>query len=652
MPDLSYLPAIYILSARLDDTQRLEVISNVKSKGCVIAPSPREASIFIGDVLGARRASLELKSLGIPTTDITKAKSLPTTGKILKVVKIEWYKQAVLEGVEVDIEDFVIYRGHFTGTQPCPKQTSSPAATRKRSSSPISAAAVEAEEHARRQAILQRAMADQMASNRPSAPGSRHWGHGPSQPKAKELSSSQIFKPPKLVHQQSTESHDEAEEIAENLPEMPLWVKNKELYSCTRLTPKSPPEENKPFIDALFKIRLNRILISDEVGVRAYSTAIASISAFPYPLTHISQLHSMPGCEKKIAALWYEFTHSDPPGRIEILDEIENSSYYKTLELFYNVWGAGAHSARNFYRLGFRDLDDLVEHHWKSLTRVQQIGVKYYEEFEIKIPRDEVVLIRDAIRDAARELLPGVEAAIVGGYRRGKELSNDVDILLTHPRVSKSRDVEELLIPLVDKLEADGLITHVLTIHTPSRHVANIQGDVFPKRSHHNFDGIPKVLCVWQQPDTNPWEDDEGDSQMGNMDASSRERRRNPNPHRRVDILFPPPRCAGSTLTSWSGANTFERDLRRYVKHKYFWKFSSEGITNRANGKRMAIGKESGEFIGLTEEQERNRKTIDDDVEKRERKEDGEWVGWEVEERKLFKVLELEWREPTERCTG
>ncbi|KAF3933204.1 hypothetical protein ABW20_dc0104854 [Dactylellina cionopaga] len=652
MPDLSNLPSIYVLPTRLDDKQRTDINSKLKSKGYRIASSPHDASIFVGDVLGAKRAALELRFLGLNTTDATAAKAVSASTKILQVLKFAWYKKAIIENGDVNVDDFIIYRGLYNSSNDTTTVPSAPPITpQKRSSSPTSPADQQSQDVARRESIMRRAM----AVTHPTIPGTRHLRHNPtlSQP-----SSSQTFKRPKLLSQESTESHEEAELLAANLPQTPQWVLDKQKYSCTRSTPAAT--HNKDFLDALFKIRLNRLMISDDVGVRAYSTAIASISALPYEITHISQIRALPGCENKFAALWHEFTHSEPPGKIEALDEIENSGYFKTLELFYNIWGAGAHSARNFYRLGFRDLDDLVEHHWTHLTRVQQIGVKYYDEFEVKIPRDEVISIRDAVQEHARKLLPGIEAAIVGGFRRGKDLSNDVDILITHPRISKSREVEELLVPLVDLLEERGLITHVLTIHQPSRFVANTAGEVLGKRSHHNFDGIPKVLCVWQQPDDEEEqnEDEEGDSQMGGMgenrdgSGAKKKRRKNPNLHRRVDILFPPPRCAGSTLTSWSGATTFERDLRRYVKDANYWKFSSEGITDRATGKRVPVGNEKGEFIGLTEAEQKDRVRVDDNVGKRERRKDGEWVGWEVEERKLFKVLKLDWREPTERCTG
>lgn len=53
-------------------------------------------------------------------------------------------------------------------------------------------------------------------------------------------------------------------------------------YSCQRPTPMDPPNGN--FIEELKRIRTFRLLQGDKIGVRAYSTSIATLSAYPYTI--------------------------------------------------------------------------------------------------------------------------------------------------------------------------------------------------------------------------------------------------------------------------------------------------------------------------------------------------------------------------------
>lgn len=51
----------------------------------------------------------------------------------------------------------------------------------------------------------------------------------------------------------------------------------------------------------------------------------------------------------------------------------------------------------------------------------------------VRIPREEVEEMGRVVMTELDELEPGCVSTIVGGYRRGKAESNDVDIVLTHP---------------------------------------------------------------------------------------------------------------------------------------------------------------------------------------------------------------------------
>ena len=62
-------------------------------------------------------------------------------------------------------------------------------------------------------------------------------------------------------------------------------------------------------------------------------------------------------------------------------------------------------------------MDDVIEQGWDGISRVQQIGIKYWEEFnEHKISRPEVEEIGKIVRDASQTVAPGTVCEICGGY--------------------------------------------------------------------------------------------------------------------------------------------------------------------------------------------------------------------------------------------
>jgi DNA polymerase IV len=193
----------------------------------------------------------------------------------------------------------------------------------------------------------------------------------------------------------------------------------------------------------------------------------------------------------------------------------------KVLLLFYDIWGVAAKTANDFYSRGWRDLDDIVEHGWDRLNRVQQIGVKYYEEFQEKIPRAEVEAISDIILEHANRIRRGFQMVIVGGYRRGKTECGDVDVVLSHPDPSAT---EFFVNAIVSSLEASGYITHTLTISSRNseRGQAPVAWKGEGRKAGTGFDTLDKALVVWQDP---VW------------DKTKTRDGKNPNVHRRVDII-------------------------------------------------------------------------------------------------------------------
>lgn len=397
------------------------------------------------------------------------------------------------------------------------------------------------------------------------------------------------------LNQESTSEHEDPSQM----PPIPDYLHT--TYSCQRPTPFDPP--NKSFIEVLYKIRKLRQLKNDEIGVRAYSTSIASLSAYPYLISKPAEVSRLPGCSDKIADLYRQWKAT---GCLEEIEDAKIDPKMSVLQEFYDIWGVAAKTAQEFYKKGWRDRDDIVENGWDGLTRVQQIGLKYYDEIQKKVPRSEVEEIGQIVLSHTNELRRGFQMVIAGSYRRGKTESGDVDVILSHPEETATSDI---ITEIVNSLEKAKYITHTLTMSTKNseRGQTPLPWRGQDRKAGTGFDTLDKALVVWQDP---RW----------NENVSSK----NPNPHRRVDIIISPWATVGCAIIGWTGGITFERDLRRYCKREKGLKFDSSSVRSRADGSWVDL---ESDTHGLAPDML-------------------------TAERRAFERLGLEWRSPEERCTG
>jgi DNA polymerase IV len=168
-----------------------------------------------------------------------------TAGQTVKVVKLSWFTDSIKAGLVLPLDDYLVYEGRKVLAAP---ETSQPP--------PPAEKAAE---------VLKRALAD--ASALP--PSSRQ------KPFSGRRGETYARNPvrPTLVRQTTSEH-----EVDAHLPPIPDYLHT--TYSCQRPTPVHPP--NEPFIEELSKIKTARTLTGDKIGVRAYSSAIATIAAYPY----------------------------------------------------------------------------------------------------------------------------------------------------------------------------------------------------------------------------------------------------------------------------------------------------------------------------------------------------------------------------------
>uniref|UniRef100_A0A8C7UZK9 DNA polymerase n=1 Tax=Oncorhynchus mykiss TaxID=8022 RepID=A0A8C7UZK9_ONCMY len=209
-------------------------------------------------------------------------------------------------------------------------------------------------------------------------------------------------------------------------------------------------------------------------------------------------------------------------GTLKKLEKIRNDDTSSSINFLTRVTGIGY----VFYYINTVVLLDLkkIEH---KLNHHQQIGLKYFEEFEKRIPRSEMTKMETLILQELELVDTEYIGTICGSYRRGAESSGDIDILLTHPNYTSVDEKQpKLLHAVVEHFESIGFITDTLS-----------KGDT-------KYMGV----CQLQQKD----EDEEEYL------------------HRRIDIRLIPKDQYYCGVLYFTGSDIFNKNMRTHALEKGF----------------------------------------------------------------------------------
>ncbi|KAI7852494.1 hypothetical protein BDC45DRAFT_189067 [Circinella umbellata] len=322
------------------------------------------------------------------------------------------------------------------------------------------------------------------------------------------------------------------------------------VYACQRPCNWNP--FNKNIVEIFEFLEYARELKGDKINSRSYRIAASTIRSYSKKIKSAKQAKKLHGIGEKTGRIIADLL-SD--GYVQDVELLKVDPEFKVLDMFYNVHGAGSYTAQEWYRRGRRTLKDVLTH--EKLSRDQEIGIKYYDDFLKKIPRAEVEEIANKVSKLLDENFPGSVMTICGSYRRGKPESGDVDIVITHKENSVS---SKLLVGILDIFKIKGLLVDIITMGSDCK---LRDGDDEHLRSD-------QALCIWRQP---------GSSIC-----------------RRVDFVVSPYENYPVAILAWTGSSHFERSIRLYAKKVMNVKVTSHGLYSRTTQKRLPVKSERDAF--------------------------------------------------------
>ncbi|PNI67634.1 POLB isoform 7 [Pan troglodytes] len=254
----------------------------------------------------------------------------------------------------------------------------------------------------------------------------------------------------------------------------------------------------------------------------AYRKAASVIAKYPHKIKSGAEAKKLPGVGTKIAEKIDEFLAT---GKLRKLEKIRQDDTSSSINFLTRVSGIGPSAARKFVDEGIKTLEDLRKNEDK-LNHHQRIGLKYFGDFEKRIPREEMLQMQDIVLNEVKKVDSEYIATVCGSFRRGAESSGDMDVLLTHPSfTSESTKQPKLLHQVVEQLQKVHFITDTLS------------------------KGETKFMGVCQLPSKN----DEKEY-----------------PHRRIDIRLIPKDQYYCGVLYFTGSDIFNKNMRAHALEKGF----------------------------------------------------------------------------------
>jgi len=146
-----------------------------------------------------------------------------------------------------------------------------------------------------------------------------------------------------------------------------------------------------------------------------------------------------------------------------------DKQYLKMIEELEDVYGIGRKTAYNLFKeYKIKSIQELIEKvNNKKIVVSENIikGLKYVNNLDTKIPRSEIAEIHEYLLDLMLKIDINLFGTICGSYRRLKETSGDIDLIIIHQNYKTNEDKLKInyLDLVIKKLIEDNFIIDSLT---------------------------------------------------------------------------------------------------------------------------------------------------------------------------------------------
>jgi DNA polymerase/3'-5' exonuclease PolX len=289
--------------------------------------------------------------------------------------------------------------------------------------------------------------------------------------------------------------------------------------------------------------------------LKQISNALNIIKSTKFKIISGEQLKDVKGIGKGIMKRIDEIVKTGKLEEITLkVKDYEKTESIDELKEIYGIGDKIAHEIIEKYNI--RTIAELKSAQKKGKIELNNnilLGLKYHGKYKQKIPRKEMTKMEEYLKNIVKQIDTKLRVKICGSYRRQKPFSNDIDCMLSHPKIVSKDDLENkknYLQLLIGTLKANEFIVDSLT-----------------------SDSVKTKF-------------------MGFCQFTKKK------PIRRIDIRYIPFESYYTALLYFTGSGSFNQGMRQHAK-KMGYKLNEYGLFKLTTNKKICVESEKDIFAKL-----------------------------------------------------
>lgn len=217
-----------------------------------------------------------------------------------------------------------------------------------------------------------------------------------------------------------------------------------------------PKAYNEEFIEVLGELAGILQRQGEPFKARAYQRGQESIMTHQGDITDAAQLKGLPGVGDAIFKKLKEYMET---GKIAMLERERNNP----MNVLTNIYGVGPKKAQQLIDAGFDTIEKIQALSPAEVNKLfnanQKKGLEYYGDINQKIPRAEIVEYDKMFARIIQSCCGSdTKYEVVGSYRRGKQMSGDIDVIITN-----SDNDKKVFNRFLDELKDKGILEYTFS---------------------------------------------------------------------------------------------------------------------------------------------------------------------------------------------